>query len=126
MKSGIFGPRLSTGNEAMQVALQCMRGDLLQWYKARKRTHPHENLTQLADLRMSMIGTEAKPTCKTKAQESYGLMIYLIDRLDRDKGRMLGTDAELVSNMTFSSIAPGLMAFQISGSVSSLKSMHFA
>jgi hypothetical protein len=73
--SGFYGV-IGTVAENTAAALLAMRHDLMQWYKASAVEFP--NLTRLSDLTPKMVGTRTQRKCKTKAAETWGLMLFLL------------------------------------------------
>ena len=81
--SGRWGMTAGTGHEALIVAVMCLRHELFSWYTSRRRSHPQENLTELSDLVPNMFGSMADPQLKTKAAETYGVLVFLADNMDK-------------------------------------------
>jgi hypothetical protein len=78
--SGFYGV-IGTVAENTAAALLAMRHDLMQWYKAVAVRFP--NLTRLSDLTSKMVGTRTQRKCKTKAAETWGLMLFLMSVLEQ-------------------------------------------
>ena len=55
----------------------------MKWYQDRHKANPSENLTQLHDLTVKMLGTRDSPALKTKGAETYGILKYLVDYYSR-------------------------------------------
>ena len=89
---GVWGVLETTQGEQVIMGILRMRAALLDWYKARAKLFPHENLTRVADLTPKMVGTAAEPKLKTKAMETFGLLLFLIDMLTQHAG-VIGADA---------------------------------
>jgi hypothetical protein len=76
---------------------------LFRWYAKRANDFPDETLTQLTDLKLSMLGTRNKPHLKTKAAESYGLLLFALDLLQDNLAKIpnaktyLTTRSEIVN-----------------------------
>ena len=77
---GVYGSKDVSG-AALQNNVLVMRGRLMAWYKARKSEHPSENLTQVNDWTPAMVGSSAKPKCKTKGAETWGLLLFLLEEI---------------------------------------------
>lgn len=106
---GIWGILETTVSEQIITGILRLRNELFAWYKARAKLFPMENLTRIADLTPKMFGTEAEPKLKTKAMETFGMMLFLIDMLVKyaatigddagrfaEAGRMLERYVEIV------------------------------
>ena len=83
----------NTEAEMLQIAVMCMRAELFRWYRDRARSHPEENLTRLSDLTLKMLGTKAAPKLRTKAAETWGLLLFLVEMLQK-YGANVGHDAQ--------------------------------
>lgn len=71
----------TTEAEATQLNVLRLRADLWDWYRARQRSHPSENLTRLEDITPGMLGSAAAPLLKAKGAETKGLLFYVVGRL---------------------------------------------
>ena len=80
---GCWAPNQGNEAERIQVALMCLKAELFRWYSDRARKHPEEALTRLADLTYKMVGTKSRPKLKTKAAETWGLLIFLTEMLTK-------------------------------------------
>ena len=89
--AGVWGD-VSSSVAQRSIAVTRLRSALWEWYRERAELHPGENLTRLADLTPGMLGTEAKPDLKTKAAETWGIMLFLNDKVQANAGA-LGADA---------------------------------
>ena len=67
--------------EKQLSACLVIRHRLLAWYKQRHEANPGGNLTRVADLTVKMLGTKDAPKLKTKAAETWGLTLFLVDEL---------------------------------------------
>ena len=74
-----------TEEEAVRRIILVIRSRLFAWYKRRAAEHPNEELTRLSDLAPKMVGATK---LKTKAAETWGFAIFLLDELDQygDRG----------------------------------------
>ena len=61
-----------------------MRAELLAWYRERDRRFPDEGLTPVQDWTPAMIGSAGSAALKTKAQETKGLLYWVVDLLARN------------------------------------------
>ncbi len=88
--AGVYGGN-AANEEGLVVALLAMRAQLFAWYRQRRGSHRGESLTQLTDLTPSMVGTHTSKKCKTKAAETWSLLLFLLSELRRF-GTRLGSD----------------------------------
>lgn len=79
----VWGVTSANAPERIVLHLLRLRSQLMDWYSSRARMYPDEHLTQVADLTIKMLGSESNPKLRTKAMETYGIMLYLIDALER-------------------------------------------
>jgi len=102
--SGWFGV-LGTAEETLQIAVLCLKHQLMGFYKQHHRGNPNENLTRVADFTLKMVGKESAPKCKTKGAETYGVMLFLLSVLEQHSphltqcGRQLIIAGKALSNM---------------------------
>ena len=89
---GIWGILETTISEQVITGILRLRSELFSWYKERAKLFPMENLTRVADLTPKMVGTAAEPKIKTKAMETFGMLLFLIDMLVKYAGT-IGDDA---------------------------------
>ena len=74
--------------DVVAISATVLKHKLTNWYKAFRKDHPHRNLTELNDITVKMLGTAAQPKLKTKGAETYGLMLFLVDTLRANFGRL--------------------------------------
>ena len=91
LRSHVWGRFADSRSERFHTSVLCLRASLLRWYKDRAQSHPTENLTRLVDLTVKMLGTESKPKLKTKAAETWGLLLFCNFLLSRH-GPAVGPD----------------------------------
>ena len=72
---------VGTADEILELAVMTCRQKLLQWYKARHALYPTEQLTRVSDLTTSMLSDEDGRKVKTKAAETWGVLLFLLDEL---------------------------------------------
>lgn len=89
LSSGIWG-RVGTRDEELLVAVECFKHELHLWYKARRRSHPDEVLTQVSDVTMKMVGSPTDRKLKTKGAETYGILLYVLDLMQRKMPQLGG------------------------------------
>jgi len=78
---GIWGALESTDTETMRVALMALQNELRNWYSNWPRTNPGESITQISKITEHMIGSRGEFGFETKAMETWGLMLFLLDML---------------------------------------------
>ena len=78
--------RKGNQEEIIETGSQVLRMDLDSWYKARHQQFPTERLTR-ADMTRKKIGDAADRKLKTKAAETWGVLLYLVDKLRVHKAR---------------------------------------
>ena len=77
LESDIYG-HMGTAEERMASAVLVMRAALMRFYKERRRAHPTEELTHLADLTPKMLGTRSAKRLKTKGAETWGFALFAL------------------------------------------------
>ena len=82
LDSGIFG-NLGTHDEQLMTGILNLRGQLMAWYRERHQRNPSERLTRLSNLTMKMFGSSQDRKIKTKAAETWGMLIFLADVFER-------------------------------------------
>ena len=82
----------TTFDEKSRVGKLALRGELQTWYKQRRRSHPDEDLTRANDLTLKMVGPPSSAKMKLSGAETWGVVLFLIDALDKYAG-YLGTTA---------------------------------
>lgn len=70
-----------TADEALQMNCMRFRADLFDWYRARQRAHPAENLTRLEDITPGMVGSNNAPLLKAKGAETKGLLLFVVEKV---------------------------------------------
>ena len=68
-----------TVEERTELGVQIMLRDLFAWYSERAAQFPNEKLTHLQTLKTSMLGESEIGPLKTKAAETYGLLLFALD-----------------------------------------------
>jgi hypothetical protein len=91
LASGFFGV-LGTAEENILVSLLMLRNALHIFYT----TAANRKLTRVHDFTIKMLGTQATPQCKTKAAETFGVMLFLIDQLRTHRERLSDESAILL------------------------------
>ncbi len=70
--------RASTVEETLQISLLAIRHELTQFYKTRHQQHPTEFLTRVR-LGKKSLGDHGNRKLATKAAETWGFLLFLID-----------------------------------------------
>ena len=65
------------------MTLNCLafRNKLFQWYRRRKHLNPDEGLTELQEFKASMMGTNQDRKGGTTADETWGLLLFLLGEI---------------------------------------------
>ena len=82
--------------EFSPIAVLRLRKDLWAWYEEYHASHD-DTLTKLAELVPTMLGSERKPALKTKACETWGLVLFLRATCDKYSGALGSELARLKS-----------------------------
>jgi hypothetical protein len=90
ISSNIFG-NVGAAEENMQVAVLALRHELHRWYKEVKGRYP--GLTEVSDLTVKMLGSSSHQKLKTKGAETWGVVLFLVDMLERHAGMVGETGA---------------------------------
>ena len=72
LASGIWGGSYDTLEEQYAVSVDRLRSSIFHWYK----NQAPNNVTRLVDLTKKMVGSRNHPLLKSKAMETYGLLLY--------------------------------------------------
>ena len=75
-------------SEVVAISAAVLKNKLLAWYKVYRRANPTRNLTELSDMTVKMLGTAAEHKLKTKGAETFGLLLFLVDTLREQHGRI--------------------------------------
>ena len=87
LKSGVYGPG-ATSPTGLPSCCLAMRAALFTWFKAHGRS---QKLTEINDWTTSMVGDANTPKCKTKASETWTLLLFLMYELAKF-GQRVGPD----------------------------------
>ena len=68
-----------------------LRHELFTWYRSCKNV----SITRVNDLKVKMLGEPSKPVLKTKAAETYGLLLFCQYALDKYKVSIPGLAGDL-------------------------------
>ena len=92
-----------TGEEKHRRGVACLKASLFAWYKQKSCDF---EVTQLQNLTVKMLGTKARPSLRTKAAETKGLLFFAVDFAEQHGlGRAtLGAGQALCKYMTVVSI----------------------
>ena len=75
-----------TAEETLQISILAIRHELSQFYKARHREYPTEFLTRVR-IGKKTFGDHGNRKLATKGAETWGFLLYLIDKLSKSKFR---------------------------------------
>ena len=93
IERGAYG-HVGTQPELIAIAANVIRSNLMIFYGKYQEDHPLSNLTRVSDLTPSMIGTFGDQKLKTKAAETYGVALLLIQEIE-SRVRCLGDEDQL-------------------------------
>ena len=91
LKANVFGVVADTNEESLQIAILCLRAELIQWYDNFARENPGVPVSRLGDLTPKMLGSFDSPKLKTKAMETFWILRFLIGTLQKFR-QTLGPD----------------------------------
>ena len=77
LQGGIWGNQQPTAVEAHLAAVAGLKAELKIFYAQ----HRNKGLTKVTDLTVKMLGTASSPALKTKAMETYGICLWLVQML---------------------------------------------
>ena len=86
--SGIWGAFEGTNDEALTVAVICLKNDLRVFYKHFSETSPGDDLTQVRDVTVPTLGNRQRPQAKFKAAETWGILLYCKYALEKYGSRI--------------------------------------
>lgn len=95
---GIWAPNEQTEGEKLQVGIMGFRYELQRWYESWSTEHPTESLTRLSNITPKMLGTKDSKKMKTKAAETFGLLRFLVDMLQKYSGSIGDAAASLIES----------------------------
>ena len=75
-----------------------LRTELWKWYDDYHSKHPSANLSRLQNLKPSMLGTKKDPTLRTKAAETFGLLLFSQAMATKFGGKF-GPDQEHITRL---------------------------
>lgn len=85
LQAGVWGS--VEGTDAVQLAVHRLRAHLKEWYGHWERSNKPERLTQITDLKGSMLGTAQNPKLTTAGLETWGFCLFLVDVMEREHQR---------------------------------------
>ena len=86
----------SNMDDLIANSLICMMARLHSMYKRRAKEHPAENLTRLHRCSRKMVGDPNSHKMKTKASETFGLLIFLVEELSSLRAGRIPDPANLL------------------------------
>ena len=96
LNSAAWGAFEPTEVDKLHTAVLCLRGELQAWHQQRAQSFPDESLTRLADITVKMIGTAAEPKLKLKGAETWTVLLFLLDMLQKYAGQVGAQQGQLV------------------------------
>jgi hypothetical protein len=85
--SSLWG-QVGTTEESLSIAVLAMRHSLMVWYRQRHQRNPAERLTRVHNLTRKMLGDPGDRHLKTKAAETWGILLFVTDMLERHQGQL--------------------------------------
>ena len=84
----VFQTWIGGMEERVLASAQILQGELFKWYVKRSKTFPNEKLTHINTLKASMFGSGPQGPLKTKAAETFGLLLFVLDLLEEHKDKL--------------------------------------
>ena len=72
-----------SAEDRVKLMIGLVRSDLLVFYREWDATHGDRKITRVPDLQKSKLGSSSEPMLKYKAMETFGLCLYLADRIGK-------------------------------------------
>lgn len=88
IRADIWQTNVTQEKAHCELSVQLMRSSLWTFYRNWSRRHPEEPLTQLGNLTLSMLGSYDQQVLKTKGGETFGLLVYCIDLLEKHQSKI--------------------------------------
>ena len=79
LDENIFEVHQSTLDEKRKLGIRRLTSELFNWYGQRAKQFRQEKFSHLNDLKLSMLGKGDTDELKTKAAETYGLLLFCLD-----------------------------------------------
>ena len=101
-REGTHTPTDNTGDRNAHTHTAPLR-ELFKWYGERAKEYPEEKLSHITEVKKSMLGAEETGPLKAKAAETYGLVLFCLDLLQKhlakiaNSGLLLSCGRELVT-----------------------------
>ena len=89
LSNSLWG-QVGTTEESLSIAVLALRHSLMVWYRQRHQQHPTERLTRVGSLTRKMLGEPGDRHLKTKGAETWGILLFVTDMLDKHQGRLPG------------------------------------
>ena len=85
---------IQTGSreELTTVGVQMLMKEYFAWFGKRAKQFPEEKLTRVNAMRKSMLGEDESGPLKTKAAETFGLLLFSLDLLLEHKNKVKDAD----------------------------------
>ena len=78
----------ATAEETFANAVTACRHQLDTWYKARQQQRPDEHLTRINNFTKKVVGDPDAKKLKTKGAETWGFLLFLLDKLNANLVRL--------------------------------------
>ena len=86
----------ASGEQLHVLSVHQIRSELWTYYSDRKRQRPDDDITELQDLTLQMLGGKpSSQTLHTKAAETKGLVGFALELLKRMQGRFAGSETNI-------------------------------
>lgn len=72
-----------TGEQLHHASVMQIRNALWEWYRDQRRIRPHEEITQVTDFTVRMLGKPGSQSLSTKAAETKGLVPFVLSLLKK-------------------------------------------
>ena len=78
LRSGIWRVAASNRKENFETSDLGLRSELWAWYASKRQNHSTWNLTQVADVTPGLLGSMEDPKLKTRAAETWRMLLFLV------------------------------------------------
>ena len=83
-----FWGQVGTTEESLSIAVLAMRHSLMVWHRQRHQQNPAERLTRVHNSTRNLLGDPGDRHLKTKAAETWGILLFVTDMLERHQGQL--------------------------------------
>ena len=85
LRSSIWATGPEAGSEKLQVTFLNIRSELRHFYEEFQKANASQQLSRVSNLTWKMLGSSERPKLKTRAAETYGLLLFAVHLLDKFK-----------------------------------------